>query len=128
MPNPFKDLTTLPVIGAPMFIISTPQLVVAQCKAGIVGCFPAVNARPQSELRVWIQSIKKELTEAKEKDPSAKIAPFGVNIVALSSNKRMQQDIEVCIEEEVPLIITSMQPPTDVSKRVKPMVDFIFMM
>ena len=88
-------------------------------KLGLWGCFPAVNARPQSELRVWIQSIKKELTEAKAQDPSAKIAPFGVNIVALSSNKRMQQDIEVCIEEEVPLIITSMQPPTDVSKRVQ---------
>ena len=119
MPNPFKDLTTLPVIGAPMFIISTPQLVVAQCKAGIVGCFPSVNARPQAELKVWIQTIKAELAKAKAQDPSAKIAPFGVNIVALSSNKRMQQDIEVCIEEEVPLIITSMQPPTDLSKRVQ---------
>ena len=113
-----KSQCTLPVIGAPMFLISTPKLVIAQCLAGVVGCFPSLNARPQSQLREWIHEIKAALNQAKKDNPDQKIAPFGINLVALESNKRLQQDLEVCIEEEVPIIITSMQPPKDVAQKV----------
>ncbi len=112
-----KDLK-LPVICAPMFLLSQPDLVIAQCCAGVCGTFPSLNARPQSELKNWIQRIKKECKEFQEKNPDKTVAPFGVNLVALDSNKRLQQDLEVCIEEKVPIIITSMKPPQDVVEAV----------
>ena len=112
-----KDLK-LPVICAPMFLLSQPDLVIAQCCAGVCGTFPSLNARPQSELKNWIQRIKKECKEFQEKNPAKTVAPFGVNLVALDSNKRLQQDLEVCIEEKVPIIITSMKPPQDVVEAV----------
>jgi nitronate monooxygenase len=108
----------LPIIGAPMFLVSQPNLVIAQCCAGICGTFPAINARPQSELKKWIQLIKAECKNFQQLNPTKKVAPFGVNLVALESNKRLQQDLEICIEEKVPIIITSMKPPTDVVKAV----------
>ena len=108
----------LPVICAPMFLLSQPDLVIAQCCAGVCGTFPSLNARPQSELKNWIQRIKKECKEFQEKNPDKTVAPFGVNLVALDSNKRLQQDLKVCIEEKVPIIITSMKPPQDVVEAV----------
>ncbi|RAP32539.1 nitronate monooxygenase [Candidatus Marinamargulisbacteria bacterium SCGC AG-410-N11] len=113
-----KNNLRVPVIGAPMFIISTPELVIAQCLSGVVGCFPSLNARPQSQLQDWIQQIKRALAQAKQENPSRKIAPFGVNLVAMTSNKRLQQDLAVCIKEQVPIIITSMQPPKEVAHAV----------
>ena len=118
IPDIISQNMTVPVIGAPMFLISTPKLVIAQCKAGIVGCFPSLNARPQSQLKDWIQEIKQGLVKEKKAFPDKKVAPFGVNIVALTSSKRMQEDLQTCIEEEVPIIITSMQAPKEVADAV----------
>ena len=95
-----------------MFLVSTPELVMAQCQAGIVGCFPSLNARPQSQLRDWIQQIK-SLYKTQPDAP-----PFGVNLVAIANNKRLDQDLQICLDEQVPLIITSMQPPKDVAQAV----------
>ena len=118
LPKTLKNKLLLPIIGAPMFRVSTPKLVIAQCKAGIIGTFPSLNARPQSQLKDWIQYIKSELHIYKEKNPEKKVAPFGVNLVAISSNKRLKQDTQVCLEEQVPIIITSMQPPKKLSKKI----------
>lgn len=109
----------LPIIGAPMFLVSQPNLVIAQCQAGIAGTFPSLNARPQSELKKWITLIKEECAQYKRENPSKIVGPFGVNLVALDSNKRLRQDLDTCVEEKVPIIITSMKPPADVVKEVQ---------
>ena len=98
----------LPVVCAPMFIVSGPDLVIAQCKAGVVGSFPALNARPQEELEKWIVRIKLELEEW-EKETGKKAAPFAVNQICHGSNNRLQADMETCVKHEVPIIITSLQ-------------------
>ncbi len=110
LPNILQNLE-LPVIGAPMFIVSGPELVIAQCKEGIIGSFPALNARPQEQLEVWIKRIKKELAEYQKQNPDKKIAPFAVNQICHMSNTRLQADMEVCVAEQVPIIITSLRPP-----------------
>ena len=92
----------LPVIAAPMFIISGPELVIAQCKAGVVGSFPALNARPVEKLDEWLTRIKSELAA----DPNA--APFAVNQIIHPSNERLEHDMALCVKHEVPLIITSL--------------------
>jgi len=101
----------IPVIGAPMFIVSGPELVIAQCKAGIVGAFPALNARPQEELEKWIIRIKDELADFQKANPDKKVAPFAVNQICHVSNDRLQHDMEVCVKQQVPIIITSLRPP-----------------
>lgn len=101
----------LPVIAAPMFIVSSPELVIAQCKAGVVGSFPALNARPADQLEVWIRRIKTELSEYQKANPDKKVAPFAVNQICHMSNTRLQQDMETCVREQVPIIITSLRPP-----------------
>ncbi|MCF6274191.1 MAG: nitronate monooxygenase family protein, partial [Robiginitomaculum sp.] len=101
----------LPVIGAPMFIVSGPELVIAQCKAGIVGSFPALNARPADQLEVWIRRIKTELADYQKANPDKKVAPFAVNQICHMSNTRLQEDMETCVREQVPIIITSLRPP-----------------
>ena len=101
----------LPVIGAPMFIVSGPELVIAQCKAGIVGSFPALNARPAEELEKWIVRIKSELAAYQKESPEKKVAPFAVNQICHMSNDRLQHDMEVCVRQQVPIIITSLRPP-----------------
>ncbi|MCK0538266.1 NAD(P)H-dependent flavin oxidoreductase [Alcanivorax quisquiliarum] len=116
LPEIFKGRLSLPVIGSPMFIVSGPELVIAQCKAGIVGSFPALNARPQSELRVWIQRIKRELAEYAEANPGKPVAPFAVNQICHASNDRLMEDMKVCVEEQVPIIITSLRPPSELVK------------
>ena len=118
IPKQLENRCRVPVIGAPMFLISTPRLVIAQCKAGVIGAFPALNARPQSQLREWIKEIKQALSAHDQSEAGPKSAPFAVNLVALSTNKRFESDLEVCIEEKVPIIITSMRPPEEVAKRV----------
>lgn len=114
LPELLKGKLRLPLIGAPMFIVSGPELVAAQCKAGIVGAFPALNARPQETLVEWISQIKSELAEHAEANPGEPVAPFAVNQIAHPSNKRLLQDMEVCVKEEVPIIITSLNPPRDI--------------
>src|SRR5258708_15587485 len=108
-----QDRLSLPVIGAPMFIVSVPELVIAQCKAGIVGSFPALNARPQERLEDWILQIRRELA-AFETATGRKAAPFAVNQIVHASNERLEHDLEVCIRLEVPIIITSLRPPAEV--------------
>ena len=99
----------IPVIGSPLFIVSGPDLVIAQCKAGIVGSFPALNARPKEELEKWIIRIKLELDQYQKENPDKKVAPFAVNQICHGSNDRLQHDMEVCVKHEVPIIITSLQ-------------------
>ncbi len=102
-----KNLT-LPVICAPMFIVSNPDLVIAQCKAGLIGSFPALNARPQEALDEWLSRIKSELAA----DPKA--APFAVNQIIHPSNERLAHDMALCVQHEVPLVITSLSAPTQI--------------
>jgi len=112
--NFLKDKTRLPVIGAPLFTVSYPDLVMAQCKAGVVGSFPALNARPAEKLDEWITSMKKELAEYQEANPEEIVAPFAVNQICHHSNNRLEQDMEVCVKHEVPLIITSLRAPKSI--------------
>ncbi len=109
-----EENISIPVIGAPLFLVSGPDLVIAQCKAGIIGSFPALNARPQHVLEEWIVRIKTELAEYQEQNPDAKVAPFAVNQICHGSNDRLMQDMETCVKHEVPIIITSLRPPAEV--------------
>lgn len=101
----------LPVIAAPMFIASGPALVAAQCKAGIVGAFPALNARPADMLDNWLTDIRNELTDFRQAHPSAKIGPIAVNQIVHQSNDRLAHDVEVCVRHQVPIIISSLRAP-----------------
>jgi nitronate monooxygenase len=114
IPEVLKGRLRLPVIGAPMFIVSTPRLVLAQCKAGIVGAFPALNARPASQLDDWLSEITETLAGLRRSDPHAKIAPFAVNQIVHASNDRLEHDMAVCIKYRVPIVITSLRPPAEV--------------
>jgi nitronate monooxygenase len=109
----FGDRLRLPVIGSPLFIVSGPELVIAQCKAGIVGSFPALNARPAPMLETWILRIKSELAEF-ERETGKTAAPFAVNQICHVSNDRLPQDIEICAKHEVPIVITSLRAPKEV--------------
>jgi nitronate monooxygenase len=108
----------LPVIGAPLFIVSNPALVIAQCKAGVVGSFPALNARPQSQLGEWIHEITEALAAHDRDHPEAPSAPFAVNQIVHRSNDRFEQDVATCEEYKVPLIITSLGARTELNDAV----------
>ncbi len=116
MPIPpiIEDHVRLPVIGAPMFIVSTPNLVLAQCKAGIVGAFPALNARPAAQLDEWLAQITEELAAERRARPGARVAPFAVNQIVHASNDRLARDVELCVKYRVPIVITSLRPPAEV--------------
>ncbi len=118
LPELLQGNLRLPVIGAPMFLVSTPDLVIAQCKAGIVGAFPALNARPQSELAQWLERITGELEAFRSANPDRPVAPFAVNQIVHASNDRLQADLETCIRYRVPIIITSLRPPSEVVEAV----------
>ncbi len=105
---PVFDTLRLPVVGAPLFIISNPDLVIAQCKAGIVGSFPSLNARPVEVLDEWLDRITTELAEYDAAHPEAPSAPFAVNQIVHGSNDRLQQDLELCVKYKVPIVITSL--------------------
>ncbi len=105
---PIFDRLRLPVIGSPMFIISGPELVIAQCKAGIVGSFPALNARPDTKLDEWLHQITEELAAWDRDNPDTPAAPFAVNQIVHRSNPRLEHDVEVCARWKVPIIITSL--------------------
>lgn len=107
---------SLPVISAPMFIVSNPKLVVAQCTSGIVGSFPALNARPQSLLTDWLDEIQAGLASYREANPGATVAPYAVNQIIHQSNDRLEQDLAVCASHRVPLIITSLRAPATWSR------------
>ena len=114
LPKILQDDLAIPVIGSPLFLVSGPELVIAQCKAGIVGSFPALNARPQHVLEEWLIRIKEELAQAKAENPDLPIAPYAVNQICHASNDRLMGDMELCVKHEVPIIITSLRPPEEI--------------
>ncbi|WP_426443078.1 NAD(P)H-dependent flavin oxidoreductase [Bradyrhizobium genosp. P] len=104
----------MPVVGSPLFIVSGPELVIAQCKAGIVGSFPALNARPVEKLHEWLTRIENELGEYQALHPEKKVAPYAVNQICHASNDRLMRDMETCVKHKVPIIITSLRPPSEI--------------
>ena len=108
----------LPVIGAPLFIVSTPKLVIEQCKSGIIGAFPALNARKEDELESWLKNISQELESFKKNNPEKKVAPYAVNQIVHQSNTRLKIDVEMCVKYKVPIVITSLRPPAEVVEAV----------
>ena len=112
------DRLRLPVIAAPLFIISHPALVIAQCKAGVVGSFPALNARPQSELNEWLHQITEELAAWDKDHPDTPAAPFAVNQIVHRSNDRFEADMTTCAEWKVPIVITSLGARTELNEAV----------
>ena len=109
--TPLLKNLALPVIGSPLFIASSPRLVIEQCKAGIVGAFPALNARPAEQLEVWLTQIKTELAAYQAANPGAKVAPFAVNQIVHQSNDRLEHDVKMCLKHQVPVWITSLRAP-----------------
>ncbi len=113
-----KSRMQLPVIGSPLFIVSNPDLVIAQCKAGIIGSFPALNARPAEQLDEWLKRITGELAEYDARNPDKPSAPFAVNQIVHRSNDRLQHDVEMCVKYKVPVIITSLGAQEDLNKAI----------
>jgi nitronate monooxygenase len=108
LPENLRNNLSLPAVAAPLFIISNPDLVIAQCKAGVVGSFPALNARPAEELEKWLQRINSELAAHNAANPDQPAAPFAVNQIVHNSNDRLQHDLDLCVKYEVPIVITSL--------------------
>ncbi|MFN5156853.1 MAG: NAD(P)H-dependent flavin oxidoreductase, partial [Betaproteobacteria bacterium] len=108
----------LPIIGAPLFIISNPKLVIAQCSAGVVGSMPALNARPASQLDEWLHEITEGLAAWNRAHPGRPAAPFAINQIVHKSNDRLEHDMEVCARYKVPIVITSLGARTDVNEAV----------
>lgn len=113
------DRLRLPVIGSPLFIVSGPELVIAQCKAGIVGSFPALNARPAAQLDEWLHQITEELAAHNRAHPDRPAAPFGVNQIVHKSNNRLEEDMATCAKWQVPLVITSLGAREEVFEAVR---------
>lgn len=118
LPKILKDNLALPVICAPMFLVSSPKLVVAACKSGMVGSFPALNVRPSEKLDEWLTEIKTELATFKAANPDAKVAPYAVNQVVHPSNSRLMEDHALIKKHQVPFVITSQGDPTAIVKDV----------
>ena len=118
LPKSLQGKLRLPVIGSPLFIISCPALVIAQCKAGIVGAFPALNARPASQLDEWLHEITEALAAHDRAHPGAPSAPFAVNQIVHKSNSRLQSDMELTVKWKAPLVITSLGAREDVNQAV----------
>ena len=114
IPALLKDRLELPVVGSPLFIVSGPELVIAQCKAGVVGSFPALNARPAGKLDEWLTRIADELGEYQAQNPDKKVAPYAVNQICHASNDRLFADMETCVKHKAPIIITSLRPPAEI--------------
>ncbi|NCZ75762.1 MAG: nitronate monooxygenase, partial [Betaproteobacteria bacterium] len=102
-----KAKLRIPVIAAPLFIVSNPDLVIAQCTAGVVGSFPALNARPIEVLERWLVQIREALEAWDQANPERPSAPFAVNQIVHKSNDRLEQDVALCVKHKVPLVITS---------------------
>ena len=110
LPSLLKDRLSLPLIGSPMFIISQPDLVIAQCRSGIVGAFPSLNARPAGMFESWLQQLGEALTESD--------APFAVNLIVHRTNSRLEEDLALCVRYRVPLVITSLGAREDVNEAI----------
>jgi nitronate monooxygenase len=115
---PLFDKLRLPAVGAPQFIIANPELVLAQCKAGIVGAFPALNARPQELLDDWLYRIKDDLAAYDEANPDAPAAPYAVNQIVHKTNARLDHDVEMCVKHKVPIVITSLGARPEVNEAI----------
>ncbi|MEM9012457.1 MAG: nitronate monooxygenase family protein [Pseudomonadota bacterium] len=115
---PILSQLSIPVVGAPLFIISNPKLVIAQCKAGIVGSFPALNARPQAQLDEWLHEIKEALAAHDRAHPEAPAAPFAVNQIVHRSNGRLEEDMATVVQHQVPIVITSLGARVEVNDAV----------
>ena len=118
MPALFKGRLSIPVIGSPLFIISVPDLVIAQCKAGVVGAFPALNARPPELLDEWLARIKEELAAYDKANPQSPSAPFAVNQIVHKSNNRLDHDLALCEKHRVPMIISSLGAREELNRAV----------
>ncbi|TAV72149.1 NAD(P)H-dependent flavin oxidoreductase [Rhizobium leguminosarum] len=118
LPPILQDRLRLPVIGSPLFIISHPALTLAQCKAGIVGAFPALNARPESQLDEWLAEITEELARHDAAHPERPAAPFAVNQIVHMSNKRLEHDLTLCVKYKVPIVISSLGAVPEVNAAV----------
>lgn len=118
LPSLLDNRLSLPVVGAPLFIISNPDLVLAQCKAGIVGSFPALNARPSGVLEQWLERITSELAEYNAQHPDRPAAPFAVNQIVHKSNARLEEDMALCAKYKVPIVITSLGAREEVNHAV----------
>lgn len=118
LPDVLKGRLSLPAVCSPLFIISNPDLVIAQCKAGVVGSFPSLNARPAHVLEEWLERITTELAEYNAQNPDKPAAPFAVNQIVHRSNDRLEYDLEVCAKYKVPIIITSLGAREDLNQRV----------
>lgn len=118
LPPILAERLRLPVIASPLFIISNPDLVIAQCKAGIVGSFPSLNARPISQLDEWLARITEELADWDRKNPDQLSAPFAVNQIVHKTNDRLEQDVELAVKYKVPITITSLGAREDVNAAI----------
>jgi nitronate monooxygenase len=118
LPPVLRDRLRLPVIGSPLFIISGPELVIAQCKAGVVGSFPSLNARPISQLDEWLAQITEELAAWDRANPDTPSAPFAVNQIVHKTNNRLEEDVELCAKYKVPVMITSLGAREDLNNAV----------
>lgn len=114
LPAALRNLS-LPVIGSPLFIISNPKLVIAQCQAGVIGCMPALNARPASQLEDWLAEITETLAAWDKAHPDQPSAPFAINQIVHKSNDRLEHDMEVCVKYKVPVYITSLGAREDIN-------------
>ena len=118
LPPILRDRLRLPVVAAPMFIISTPKLVIAQCKAGIVGSFPALNARPAAQLDEWLHEIREALDAHDRDHPESPAAPFAVNQIVYKTNTRLEHDLELTVKHRVPIVISSLGARPEVNDAV----------
>ncbi|ATU92813.1 NAD(P)H-dependent flavin oxidoreductase [Phyllobacterium zundukense] len=118
LPEILKSKLRIPVVGAPLFIVSHPPLVLAQCKAGIVGSFPALNARPEAQLDEWLAEITEGLRNHDEKNPDRPAAPFAVNQIVHRSNKRLEHDLAMCVKYKVPIVISSLGAVPEVNEAI----------
>ncbi len=118
LPAILKDRLRLPVIASPMFIISHPALTLAQCKAGVIGAFPALNARPESQLDEWLAMLTEELESHNAAHPHNPAAPFAVNQIVHTSNKRLEHDLMMCVKYKVPIVISSLGAVPEVNAAV----------
>jgi nitronate monooxygenase len=118
LPAVLQGRSSIPVVGAPMFIVSTPDLVIAQCNAGVVGSFPSLNARPVSLLDEWLAQISEATGAFAKANPGARVAPYACNQIIHKSNSRLAQDLPLCIKHKVPIVITSVGNPSEIVKEV----------
>ena len=118
LPPILRDRLRLPVVASPLFIISNPDLVIAQCKAGIVGSFPSLNARPKELFEQWLIRITTELAEYDRQHPEAPSAPYAVNQIVHKSNDRLDHDLQLCVKYKVPIIITSLGARPELNEAV----------